>query len=302
MNVIGIDIGGTSIKAGLVINHVLTITDNESTKAAKLIVSTRKVVDKLLEKAGLALSDIHAIGITLPGPVYQNNVDYLPNLDFGSDDPYQSFVDAFKGIPIRLLNDANAALVGEVSVIQDDIRDALMVTVGTGLGGGIMSNGMLIEGAVGLGGEIGHMPIGSPYQLQCGCGRVDCSETLTSATGIRHIASLLKPTGPTKVSASSNVKQIFGYAKKGDEFALRIVKEWAFYMAKTIHIINVITNPSVVIIGGGVANAGDFLLEQVQTAYLAQNKSKAGRLLKFKLASLGNNAGLVGAAIEAAKE
>lgn len=302
MNIIGIDIGGTSIKVGLVSDGKLIQTLSQTTVNDRIIESTTKAVDKLLAKVYLALSDIAGIGITLPGPVYQNNVDYFPNIRFESKDVYGSFLQAFPKTPIKLLNDANAAALGELSQLSEPVKDGLMITVGTGLGGGIISNYQLIEGAVGLGGEIGHFPLGSPYQLQCGCGKVDCAETLTSATGIRNLANLMKKPKETKVKKTSNVRQIFNYAKAGDTFANNVVEEWANYLAKVVHTINVITNPSVVILGGGVANAGDFLRQKVEAAYQSQAKSDAARQLTFQLATLGNDAGVVGAALAIRQE
>lgn len=302
MNIIGIDIGGTSIKVGLVTDGQIVQTESQTTVNDKIIESTQKAVDKLLAKVKLDLSDVAGIGITLPGPVYQNKVDYFPNIRFESSDVYGSFLAAFPNTPIKLLNDANAAALGELSQLSTPVKDGLMITVGTGLGGGIISNYQLIEGAVGLGGEIGHFPLGSPYQLQCGCGKVDCAETLTSATGIRNLANLMKKPNETKVKKTSNVRQIFNYAKAGDGFANSVVEEWAMYLAKAIHTINVITNPSVVIIGGGVANAGDFLLQKVENAYMKQAKSNAAKQLQFQLATLGNDAGIVGAALAIRQE
>ena len=302
MNVIGIDIGGTSIKVGLVQQGKLITTISQTTVSGKIIASTRAAVDKLLAKTSLALSDIAGIGITLPGPVYQNTVDYFPNIRFESKDVYGGFQAAFPGMSIKLLNDANAAALGELSQLKEPVKDGLMLTVGTGLGGGIIANSQIIEGAVGLGGEIGHFPMGSPYQLPCGCGKLDCAETLTSATGIRNLANVMKKPKETKVKKTSNVRQIFNYAKAGDAFAIQVVEEWAFYLAKAVHTINVITNPSVVIIGGGVANAGEFLLDHVRRAYMTQAKRDSARKLTFQLATLGNDAGIVGAALSIRKE
>jgi len=302
MNVIGIDIGGTSIKVGLVQEGQLTHTLSETTVNDQIIASTRSAVDLLLEKSVLTLSDIAGIGITLPGPVYQNTVDYFPNIRFESDDVFGGFQAAFPGMKIQLLNDANAAAFGELSQVATPVKDALMITVGTGLGGGIIANAQIVEGALGLGGEIGHLPLGSPYQLQCGCGKIDCAETLTSATGIRNLANLMKKPTSTKVKKTSNVRQIFNYAKAGDVFAIHVVEEWAFYLAKAVHMINVITNPSIVIIGGGVANAGEFLLDHVRKAYMAQAKWDSARKLTFQLATLGNDAGIVGAALAISKK
>ncbi len=302
MNVIGIDIGGTSIKAGLVQQGTLITTISQATVNGKIITSTRTAVDKLLAKTSLVFSDISGIGITLPGPVYQNTVDYFPNIRFESSDVFGGFQAAFPGVAIKLLNDANAAALGELSQLNESVKDGLMMTIGTGLGGGIISNYQLVEGAVGLAGEIGHFPMGSPYQLQCGCGKVDCAETLTSATGIRNLANLMKKPKETKVKKTSNVRQIFNYAKAGDAFAIQVIEEWAHYLAKAIHTINVITNPSVVILGGGVAKAGEYLLDQAHKAYLAQAKTDSARALTFQLATLGNNAGIVGAALSVHKE
>lgn len=295
MNYIGIDIGGTSIKLGLIRGFDILESHNVSTVNGQIIADTIQAVHELCAKAKIDLPSVAGIGITIPGPVANNEVAVLANIQVERPDIHQAFVEAFPTTPLLLLNDANAAAIGEISRITPPPKDAVMLTIGTGLGGGIISNHTVIEGGFGQGGELGHVTIHSPYQFKCGCGKVDCAETILSATGIRRLATTLKASGPTKVNAASNVKQIFKYAKAGDAFAIRVVEEWAKYMARLILQLAVITNPTVVVFGGGVANAGDFLIEKVQQAYDRQLAWPNDHKLVFQLASLGNNAGMIGA-------
>jgi glucokinase len=295
MNYIGIDIGGTSIKLGLIQGFDILTSHSVNTVGGRVIADTVQAVDELLVKAKLKLKDIAGIGVTIPGPVSNNVVSVFANIEVERPDVYEAFIEAFPNTKIVLLNDANAAAIGEVAVLNPPVKDALMLTIGTGLGAGIISNYKIIEGAFGQAGELGHVTIHSPYEFTCGCGKVDCAETILSATGIRRLATKLKASGPTQVNKSSNVKQIFKYAKQGDAFATKVVDEWATYMARLILQMAVITNPSVVIFGGGVSNAGDYLIQKVQAAYDRQLIWKNDKDLQFKLATLGNNAGMIGA-------
>lgn len=295
MNYIGIDIGGTSIKLGLIQGFDIIVAHNVTTVSGQVIADTIQGVHELLAKAKIKLQDIAGIGVTIPGPVSNNVVSVFANIDVERRDVYEAFVEAFPTTPVLLLNDANAAAIGEVAMLTPPVKDAVMLTIGTGLGAGIISNYKVIEGAFGQGGELGHVTIHSPYQFTCGCGKVDCAETILSATGIRRLATKMKASSPTKVNKSSNVKQIFKYAKQGDAFATQVVEEWATYMARLILQMAVITNPSVVIFGGGVSNAGEYLIEKVQQAYDRQLLWSNDKKLELKLANLGNNAGMIGA-------
>jgi len=295
MNYIGIDIGGTSIKLGIIEGTTVIAVHNVTTLKRQVIRDTIAGVHDLLRLANRSLSDIAGIGVTLPGPVYDNQVSFLANIELERLDVYAAFQEAFVGIPLLLLNDANAAAIGEVSVLSTPVKDAVMLTIGTGLGSGIISNYQIVEGASGQGGELGHVTMHSPYNLKCGCGKRDCAETILSAKGIRRLASTLTSKGATKITKSSNVKQIFNHAKQGDSFAAKVVDEWASYMAQLILQLNVITNPSVIIFGGGVANAGEYLLSRVQAAYDAAIVLPADRTVTLRLATLGNDAGMIGA-------
>lgn len=295
MKYIGIDIGGTSVKLGVIEGTSILAVHSVPTIKKQIIKDTILGVAELCKRAALTLADVHGIGLTLPCPVFDNQVGYLANIELERLDVYQAFQEAFPTTPIRMLNDANAAAIGELSMLSSPVKDAVMFTIGTGLGSGIVSNYQVIEGSIGQGGELGHLTIHSPYNFKCGCGKRDCAETLLSAKGIRRLATVLKPNGPTKITKSSNVKQIFNFAKQGDAFALVVVDEWAKYMAQLILQLNVITNPSIIIFGGGVANAGEFLLARVQTAYDRAVVFSADRSLHLRLATLGNDAGMIGA-------
>ena len=295
MKYIGIDIGGTTIKLGVIEGTTILADHHVPTLKKQIIKGTIAGIHELLKNASIALSEIQGIGLTLPGPVFDNQVSFLPNIELERLDMYQAFQDAFPGIPIVMLNDANAATIGELSMLSMPVKDAVMLTIGTGLGSGIVANYQVVEGALGQGGELGHVTLFSPYNFKCGCGKRDCAETLLSAKGIRRLATVLKPSGATKITKSSNVKQIFNQAKLGDPFAIDVVNEWAKYMAQLVLQLNVITNPSVVIFGGGVANAGEFLLMKIQEAYDKAMVLPNDKLLTLRLATLGNDAGMIGA-------
>jgi glucokinase len=222
-------------------------------------------------------------------------VDETVNLALENRDLRSALFKTFKYAKIVVLNDANAAAIGESSLTNKKHRISCFVTLGTGVGGGVIYDGKLLDGFSGVGFEIGHIPIGSNFNLACGCGNKDCLETVCSAKGLSNLFKKLKSDQKTTLSSHSNAKDIFDAAKAGDKFALRITDVWAQYLAKGLYVVALTANPSVIIIGGGISKAGEFLLNKVKEKFNAQVAFKSLKKTEIVLAKLGNDAGMIGA-------
>ena len=176
------------------------------------------------------------------------------------------------------------------------MKNMMMVTLGTGVGGGIIIDGRILEGANGGAGEIGHIPVNPQEQDICGCGKKGCLEQYASATGIVRIAEKLrKENGNTALPAGCTAKQVFDYAKEGDELAMQAVEELGRYLGLALASCACVLNPEGIVIGGGVSRAGKILLDVTEKNFQTY-VFKPCRNVKFCLAELGNDAGIYGAA------
>jgi glucokinase len=292
---IGVDIGGTSIKIGI-INGIKVIDSISVPSRDNMIVkSIEDGIKQLLTNNKLVIKDVTTIGVTLPGPVVNHLVDETVNLALENRDLRSALFKTFKYAKIVVLNDANAAAIGESSLTNKKHRISCFVTLGTGVGGGVIYDGKLLDGFSGVGFEIGHIPIGSNFNLACGCGNKDCLETVCSAKGLSNLFKKLKSDQKSTLTSHSNAKDIFDAAKAGDKFALRITDVWAQYLAKGLYVVALTANPSVIIIGGGISKAGEFLLNKVKDKFNDQAAFKSLKKTEIVLAKLGNDAGMIGA-------
>src|SRR5690606_7265423 len=204
-------------------------------------------------------------------------------------------------VPIKVNNDANVAALGEAwAGAGRGIANCVMYTLGTGVGGGIIIDGKIVEGFQSVAGELGHMAIVPDLEaIQCGCGKVGCLETVSSATGIIRMAEEAVARGDR--TTLSNVEKIMAKdvleaAKAGDEVATRIVARAAYYPGRSMAMMAVILNPECFIVGGGVSKAGDFLFDQIREVFDKYTQDASKENVKIAPAVLGNNAGIVGAA------
>ncbi|MDE7106033.1 MAG: ROK family protein, partial [Anaeroplasmataceae bacterium] len=196
---------------------------------------------------------------------------------------------------VYVFNDANLAALGEASYLNSKWDSVIFITLGTGVGGGIIFHQEIIEGADGLGGEIGHMHIDDKYHFTCGCGKEGCLETIASATGMIHLAKHYKDKLPTNLNWNQiSTKDIVDAAKANDPLASYVLDEACQALAQAMANLSVIINPDAFIIGGGVSNAGTFLLERIQKHYTKICLKQAAHT-KINLAVLKNNAGIYGA-------
>ena len=297
---IGIDLGGTAVKAGLFTEDgaLLGRTEFPTMKAdrcARLLPDISEHVRALAAEHNVPLSDC-AVGIGVPGPVEEDGyTEAIPNL--GLHNCYiGKELSAILGVPVRVLNDANAAALGEHwTGAGRGSRSMICVTLGTGVGAGIIRNGEVIGGAHGLGGEIGHILVNPEETEPCGCGATGCLDQVASATGVvRYAKKLYGLPYPT-------AKDVCDAAKAGDAKAEAVLRYCMSFLGKALCIVGYTVDPELVVIGGGLSKAGPYLLDIIYDAYRDLPKLTEKRMT-FRLAELGGDAGMTGAARFAAQK
>ncbi len=301
----GVDVGGTTVKLGLFDGEgtlldkweIPTVTENQG---EAILPDVAKSITAKMEAKGLAEADVVGIGIGVPGPVDRNGllVGRAVNLGWDSLDIPKA-LGAYINVPVRAANDANVAAFGELwQGGGKGYENMVAVTLGTGVGGGIIVDGRLLAGSTGAGGEIGHLHLQDGEEERCNCGNSGCLEQYASATGIVRLAkrrlgedekeSVLRR---GKVSA----KAVFDAVKAGDGVAIEIAERFGDYLGKGLAIVAAVVNPEAFVIGGGVSKAGDILLTFVEPNFKKYAFPQC-RGAKFVLAELGNDAGIYGAA------
>ena len=300
----GIDIGGTTVKIGLfsingeVIDkwEIKTRTENQGENILPDI--SQAILSKLEEKR-IQKSDVNGIGIGVPAPVKADGiVKNTVNLGWKYKE-VKPEMEALCGLRTEVGNDANVAALGEMWLgAGKGQENMIMVTLGTGVGGGIIVEGKPLVGAHGAGGEIGHICMNYEETEHCGCGNTGCLEQYGSATGIVMLAErrLAKDDRDTVLKDEPlSAKSIFDAMKAGDALAKDVVEEFSRYLGYGLANLAAVTDPSVIVIGGGVSNAGEILLDYVKK-YFQQKAFFANKNTEFILATLGNSAGICGAA------
>lgn len=303
--VFGVDLGGTTVKLGLfnvsgeVLDKWEIVTRKENQGGYILSDIAESVKGKISEK-GIAKEDIVGVGMGVPGPVKEDGtVIKCANLGWGIFNVAQE-LSKLVALPVKVGNDANVAALGEMwQGGGKGHSDVVMVTLGTGVGGGIIINGKMIAGTHGAGGEIGHMKVDSEETDVCGCGKTGCLEQYSSATGIVRIAkkALAKDDRPSKLRDLKEItcKDIFDLAKEKDAVALDCVETLGEYLGTALANVACVADPEVFVIGGGVSRAGDILLQTIREHYV-KDAFHACREAEFTVATLGNDAGIYGSA------
>lgn len=300
----GIDVGGTTIKCGLfsiegdVLDKWEIVTRTEDGGVNILPDVAHSVLAKIAEK-GISKEEVAGVGIGVPGPVKKNGtVEAAVNLHWGFKDIVKEVSDIV-GLPVKAGNDANVAALGELWRGGGIGRNSLiMVTLGTGVGGGIIIDGQIVAGAHGAGGEIGHAPTGAKVEKPCNCGKYGCLEQVASATGIANLARAELAVNNTKTLLDPNhvnAKTVFDAYKKNDKVASVVVDRFAGYLGRALAQFAVVADPEVIVIGGGVSKAGSVLTECI-TKYYKEEAFKSCKDTPIVLAELGNDAGIYGAA------
>jgi len=307
---IGIDLGGTNIKGGLCSDDGGLITKSSiETQAERgfehVLGRMALLVRNLLGESALSESDISAVGVGAPGPMsHAKGVIYgAPNLPGFVNVPLRQRFAEQIGLPVTLENDANAAAFGEFTAgAGKDVRDMVMLTLGTGIGGGVVLDGRLWRGHYDNAGEIGHTVI-VPGGRPCPCGQRGCLERYASANAVaERLAeavdagedSLLSP----KVGGGEffDARDVLAAADRGDPLAGRIWDETCYYLALSVVNLRHLLNPELVVFAGGLINAGDRLLDPVQAYFEGLSWKLAPDAPHIALATLGTDAGTLGAA------
>jgi len=303
---VGIDLGGTNIAAGIV-DENYTVLRSASIKtraprpAREICADMAGLIGELSRACGVRPS---CVGIGSPGIVHRGVVRFAGNLRF-TDVPLAALMEEMTGLPCTLGNDANAAAMGEAAAGAGRGADSLvMITLGTGVGGGIIEYGRIVDGFNGAGGEIGHMPL-IPGGRQCSCGKHGCLEAYCSATAL--IADTVRAAEADPHSAIHTLcggkyeritgKTAFDAMRMGDAAGRRVVEEYLYHLSVGTAGIVTLLQPQVLVIGGGIAREGETLLQPVrqyveQNAYFEKNTPRT----RIVSAALGGDAGIIGAA------
>lgn len=300
----GVDIGGTTVKMGVFSPdgellrkwEIPTIKDNNG---AQVIPDIAAAINKDMEENNISKSDVIGVGMGAPGPIDKTGVIYkAANLGWGVIN-IEEQLSSLVGVPVKAGNDANVAALGEMwKGGGQGYNDMVLVTLGTGVGGGIIIDGKMLIGSKGAGGEIGHIHVEDDETDTCGCGNIGCLEQYASATGVVRLANkMLSSTTEDSVLRNEEVsaKTVFDAVKAGDAVAIKIAEQFGEYLGKGLAVIACVTNPEVFVIGGGVSKAGTVLIDYIQKNY-KKYVFHASREAGFVLATLGNDAGIYGAA------
>ncbi len=317
MYTIGVDIGGTQIRAGLVneegkitgINKNMTLAHEGQAPVLERVMNT---IDELLKSNGVKLSNVKGMGICVPGPLNPKTGTIIssPNLPGFENVPLRDIIGGKYDFPVFLANDGNAAALGEfIYGNGKNVDNLIYMTISTGIGGGVVSDGNLLQGFEGNAAEVGHMTV-NPDGPKCGCGNHGCVEAYASGTGmVNRMTSLLKETEkPSKLREVSNElksvdyvnnltsKHIIEAAQEGDELAKTIVADASYYLGIAIGNLVNMFNPEMVVFGGGVSQAGDALLKPA----IEEGKKRAMKGMTdhvvFTETSHGDDIGVLGAA------
>ena len=300
----GIDLGGTTVKLAFFdqegrMLHKWEIPTDISDSGKRILPDIAAAVLGHLEAQGIPKSQVMGIGIAVPGPVLPDGtVNQCVNLGWGVFN-IEVALSALTGLPVKAGNDANVAALGEYwQGSGKGCRDLVMVTLGTGVGGGVILEGRILTGFSGAGGEIGHMTLHREETVPCNCGKHGCVEQYCSATGIVRTAKayLAATDGPSVLRAVTNLscKDVFDAAEAGDPVALAILEIFYANAAEFIGNICCMVNPEAIVIGGGVSKAGQSLIDGI-SRHLPRFLFHATAGVSLQLASLGNDAGAIGA-------
>ena len=308
--IIGIDLGGTTIKFAILtsegeIQQKWSVVTDITDKGSHIVPSIVESINEQLERYQLSPSDFIGIGMGSPGTVNrkEGTVVGAYNLNWTMIQPVKQLIEEGTGIAFAIDNDANVAALGERwRGAGENEEDVVFVTLGTGVGGGIIAGGRLIHGVAGAAGELGHITV-NPEGYDCTCGKKGCLETVASATGVVRLARDFSE----EYAGDSNLKTIiddgqlitakdvFDLAKENDELAVKVVDKVSYYLGLACGSVANVLNPSTIVIGGGVSHAGEFLIDQIKAYFDKFTYPTIRETTKIRLAQLGNNAGVIGA-------
>ena len=301
----GIDIGGTTVKCGFFNSdgtfvEKWEIPTRRENDGALILPDIADAIRAKLAEHNVSMDDVEGIGMGVPGPVLDDGVvNGCVNLGWGVFNVAEKLSGLVDGIRVSVGNDANVAALGEQwRGGGKGFKNVVMVTLGTGVGGGIIIGGKILAGGHGAGGEIGHMQMRKNETAVCGCGKKGCLEQYASATGVVRMAKIALADSKKDSSLRSleevTSKDIFDAAKNGDALALNLVDSLGEMLGSALAHITAVVDPEVIVIGGGVSKAGQILIDAIVKHYRPA-AFHACRDTQFKLAVLGNDAGMYGA-------
>ncbi|MBE7025522.1 MAG: ROK family protein [Ruminococcaceae bacterium] len=309
MYYIGIDVGGTNIKAGLVDEEGTVLCRAQTPTLAQrpgeeIGADIGRLAKAVAEDSGVPHSEIHSVGIGMPGACSDETgcVLYTANINF-SRFPLREAVQKEIRLPVHLGNDANCAALGEYYMLPEKTENLVFITLGTGVGGGLIIGGKLYTGFNGIAGEVGHIMLRHGGEA-CGCGRRGCWEAYASVTALIRQTRAFAEAHPESAVAKScgenfehlSGKTAFALARQGDTDAAKIVETWIGYVADGIVDMINIFQPRLLLIGGAISREGDMLLQPLRQIVEAEMYKSRVPQTEIRIAALGNDAGLIGAA------
>lgn len=302
--VFGVDIGGTTVKLGLFdtegnLLDKWEIPTRTEESGSYILPDIAKDIQRKIEEKQISKEMVVGVGVGAPGPIdNQGVVHRAVNLGWGVFSIKDTLEEILK-VPVMAGNDANVAALGEMwKGGGQGSSDLIVVTLGTGVGGGIIVDGKILTGVTGAGGEIGHIHVEDNESETCGCGNVGCLEQYASATGVTRLANRkLKESERDSALRGGEIsaKTVFDAVKAGDALAIEVAEEFGKYLGNCLAAIAGVVNPEAIVLGGGVSKAGEILINYIKP-YYEKNVFHGSRNVKFSLATLGNDAGIYGAA------
>lgn len=314
MYYIGIDLGGTNIAVGLVteegkILETISVPTKAERDYTEIVKDMAEVSKKVCEKAGVDISEVKAVGIGCPGSIDNElgECAYSNNLKM----EHAKVADEFRkhlDLPVNLENDANAAALGEYAINGKGTKSFVFITLGTGVGGGVIIDGKIYRGFNGVGAELGHTVLVAGGE-DCTCGRKGCWEAYASVTAlIRQTKQALEENADTimhemvKEEGKVSGKTAFVAAKKGDKVALEVVNKYFEYIAEGITNMVNIFQPEKIVIGGSISKEGEYLLNPVREFVAKNDYNRYMAKAQIEIATLFGDAGIIGAALSAKKD
>ena len=300
----GVDVGGTTVKLGFfsqegVLMEKWEIPTRPENGGAAILPDIARSIDDCLARRGVEKADVLGVGIGVPGPVDDaGNVNRCVNLNWGVFNLHQA-LGTLTGLPVKAGNDANVAALGEYyDGGGKGSRSMLMVTLGTGIGGGFIWNGKILNGAHGVGCEIGHLTVDrAPDARPCTCGKRGCAEQYASARSVAQLAAqrLAAYAGASLLRERDSIsaREVFACAAQGDALAREVLEEVYDVLGLTIAMGCCMVDPELVVLGGGMSKAGQVLLDGVEPRF-QHHMFHACKGTRFALATLGNDAGIYG--------
>ncbi|HEM5264894.1 ROK family glucokinase [Streptococcus suis] len=310
--IIGIDLGGTSVKLAILttdgeIQEKWSIKTNILDDGSHIVPDIIDSIQQRFETHGLTKDDFLGVGMGSPGVVDSEagTVIGAYNLNWKTLQLVKDQFESALGLPFFIDNDANVAALGEQWVgAGNNNPNVVFMTLGTGVGGGVIAAGNLIRGVKGAGGELGHITVDFNEPFACTCGKKGCLETVASATGIVNLSRRYADqyAGDAKLKQMIDdgqdvtAKDVFDLAKEGDDLALIVYRHFSEYLGVACANIAAVLNPAYIVLGGGVSAAGEFLLDGVRKVFAENSFPQIKESTQIVLATRGNDAGVLGAA------